>query len=56
MFVSATFYRLAVDLYWTTPVPFHVHSKSKPWSQIGLLVIVKLSIEKLIDKLSWVYH
>ncbi|CAJ1394924.1 unnamed protein product [Effrenium voratum] len=29
MFVSATFYRLAVDLYWTTPVPFHVHSKSK---------------------------
>ena len=24
MFVSATFYRLAVDLYWITPVPFHI--------------------------------
>eukprot|EP00438_Fugacium_kawagutii_P033041 Skav233496 [mRNA] locus=scaffold5081:85406:95404:+ [translate_table: standard] len=33
MFVSATFYRLAVDLYWTTPVPFHITK----WALLGLL-------------------
>ncbi|CAE7215869.1 Trpm2 [Symbiodinium pilosum] len=26
-FVSATFYRLAVDLYWMTPVPFQINKK-----------------------------
>lgn len=30
MFVSATFYRLAMDLYWITPVPFHI---TKSWPQ-----------------------
>lgn len=43
MFVSATFYRLAVDLYWITPVPFHITKRQLNskflswWAMLGLL-------------------
>lgn len=43
MFVSATFYRLAVDLYWITPVPFHITKRQLNtkilswWDILGVL-------------------
>ena len=49
MFVSATFYRLAVDLYWITPVPFHITKWEA--SELGHIGPVVATTEEMFDTL-----
>ncbi|CAK9104554.1 unnamed protein product [Durusdinium trenchii] len=42
MFVSATFYRLAVDLYWITPVPFHITKDKLDTKEVSWWALLSL--------------